>query len=60
MTRPVLYVDCDVPEGMTLADYRAANSRPRRRRRGLRSMLRRRRRPVAEVDLTGRRPAVER
>ena len=53
MTRPVLYVDCDVPEGMTLTDYRAAKSGPRRARRGLIGRLRRRRRPIIEVDLTG-------
>lgn len=43
MTRPVHYVDCDVPEGMTLTAYRAAKASARPARRGLWSRLRRRR-----------------
>jgi len=28
MTRPHHYVDCDVPEGMTLVEYRASKRAP--------------------------------
>ena len=45
MTRPHHYVHCDVPEGMTLTEYRSAK-RPdgvdKRPRRGLVARLRRR------------------
>ena len=43
MTRPHHYVQCDVPEGMTLAEYRNAKSAPKSRKGGLVSRLRRRR-----------------
>ena len=44
MTRPHHYVHCDVPEGMTLAEYRGAKRRPAKpRRAGLVARLRRRR-----------------
>ena len=42
MTRPLHYVECDVPEGMTLADYRAAKAAARQRRVRLLSRLLRR------------------
>jgi|GraSoiStandDraft_4_1057263.scaffolds.fasta_scaffold2097237_2 hypothetical protein len=42
MTRPHQYVQCDVPEGMTLAEYRSAKSAAvrKQRRRGLVARLR--------------------
>ena len=43
MTRPHHYVECDVPEGMTLRDYRAAKRVPSREKRGLMARLRARR-----------------
>ena len=43
MTRPHHYVECDVPEGMTLRDYRAAKREPARIKRGLMARLRARR-----------------
>ena len=50
MTRPHHYVECDVPEGMTLRDYRAAKRKDPRDRRGLVARLRARRaRRVAET-----------
>lgn len=48
MSRPVHYVDCDVPEGMTLSAYRAAKCPSPRRRRSLVAVLRRRAQPVAQ------------
>jgi hypothetical protein len=57
MTRPMNYVDCDVPEGMTLRQYRTADagrSAGKRRRTRLR-WLRLRRRGSAELQ----RPALE-
>ena len=49
MTRPHQYVDCDVPEGMTLREYRAAKRPAKPRRPTIVTLLRRRRpeRPVA-------------
>jgi hypothetical protein len=50
MTRPHHYVQCDVPEGMTLAEYRnakGASSKPRKG--GLVSRLRRRRARLVEA-----------
>jgi hypothetical protein len=50
MTRPHHYVQCDVPEGMTLAEYRTAKAeRSKSRKGGLVSRLRRRRTPVVEA-----------
>ena len=45
MTRPHHYVHCDVPEGMTLAEYRGAKRQAaaKPRRAGLVARLRRRR-----------------
>ena len=43
MTRPHHYVECDVPEGMTLRDYRAAKREPARAKRGIMARLRARR-----------------
>ena len=43
MSRPHHYVDCDVPEGMTLREYRAAKRPAKPRRPGIVSILRRRR-----------------
>jgi hypothetical protein len=45
VTRPHHYVDCDVPEGMTLQQYRAAKRPPgtKPRRTGLVARLRARR-----------------
>jgi hypothetical protein len=49
MTRPHHYVQCDIPEGMTLSEYRNAKSSAKPRKPGLVSLLRRRRpRAVAE------------
>ena len=49
MTRPHHYVQCDIPEGMTLAEYRNGKSPAKPRKAGLVSLLRRRRpRAVAE------------
>ena len=42
MTRPHHYVECDVPEGMTLRDYRAAKGTSRAKR-GIVARLRARR-----------------
>lgn len=45
MTRPHHYVHCDVPEGMTLSEYRSAkrsDEASKRPRRGLVARLRRR------------------
>ena len=40
-TAPLIYVECDVPEGLTLNEYRRGATRPAvRRRRRLRSLLR--------------------
>jgi hypothetical protein len=46
MTRPHEYVDCEIPEGMTLREYHAARrpDRKPRRRHGLVARLRRRQR----------------
>jgi hypothetical protein len=46
MTRPHHYEHCDVPEGMTLAEYRAHRHPAKPRKSGLVARLRRRR-PVA-------------
>ena len=43
MTRPHHYVQCDVPEGMTLEQYRAAKQPSKARKGGLVARLRRRR-----------------
>jgi hypothetical protein len=43
MTRPHHYVECDVPEGMTLRDYRAIKRETTAGKRGLISRLRARR-----------------
>ena len=43
MTRPHQYVECDVPEGMTLSDYRATKREPSRSKRGIMARLRARR-----------------
>jgi hypothetical protein len=43
MTRPHEYVECDVPEGMTLRDYRAIKRDNDRAKRGLLARLRARR-----------------
>jgi len=52
MTRPHHYVHCDVPEGMTLAEYRNAKSAPAKARKGgLVSRLRRRRARVVEAPV---------
>ena len=37
---PHLYIQCDVPEGMTLEEWRRARSAPKRRRLRLRRPLR--------------------
>ena len=39
MSRPHHYVECDVPEGMTLRDYRAIKRAPAPAKRGLVSRL---------------------
>ncbi|HEY3021703.1 MAG TPA: hypothetical protein VGJ32_16005 [Solirubrobacteraceae bacterium] len=53
MTRPHHYVHCDVPEGMTLAEYRGAKRQAAKpRKTGLVARLRRRR--VAGADLQRR------
>jgi hypothetical protein len=50
MSRPHHYVECDVPEGMTLRDYRAAKLPSERVKRGLVARLRARRaRRVAQA-----------
>ena len=57
MTRPLHYVHCDVPEGMTLAEYRAVRSAAAKpARRGLVARLRRRR-PVEPSRVEQRRAA---
>jgi hypothetical protein len=43
MSRPHHYVECDVPEGMTLRDYRAAKRDTPGGKRGLIARLRARR-----------------
>ena len=43
MTRPHHYEHCDVPEGMTLAEYRANRHPAKPRKSGLVARLRRRR-----------------
>ena len=43
MTRPHHYVQCDIPEGMTLSEYRSAKASAKPRKAGLVSLLRRRR-----------------
>jgi hypothetical protein len=43
MTRPHQYVECDVPEGMTLSDYRATKREPARTKRSIMARLRARR-----------------
>jgi hypothetical protein len=54
MTRPHHYVQCDVPEGMTLAEYRSAKSTAKPRKTGLVSLLRRRRtRPATPAPVIG-------
>ena len=53
---PLVYVDCDVPEGMTLDEYRRRKVRPVRR--GLRSRLRDRSGP--EAPARGRRSGARR
>ena len=55
MTRPHHYEHCDVPEGMTLAEYRA-HRRPTKRKTGIVARLRRRR-PVEPVQHDARRQA---
>ena len=40
MSRPHHYVECDVPEGMTLRDYRAAKRPQARVKRGFVARLR--------------------
>jgi hypothetical protein len=30
-TSPVIYIECDVPDGMTLADWRRRDASPQRR-----------------------------
>ena len=50
MTRPMNYVDCDVPEGMTLRQYRVDAVRPGRQRRLRRRWLRLRRRGSAQLQ----------
>ena len=50
MTRPHHYVQCDVPEGMTLAEYRTAKTGALKARKGgLVSRLRRRRSRVGDA-----------
>jgi len=49
MTRPMNYVDCDVPEGMTLREYRV-DAAPAKRRRTRRRWLRLRRRGSVELQ----------
>ena len=58
MTRPHHYEHCDIPEGMTLAEYRA-HRRPAKRKTGLVARLRRRRPVAAPVqhEATHRRAA---
>jgi hypothetical protein len=56
MTRPHHYVHCDVPEGMTLAEYRGAKRREKPRKAGLVARLRRRR-PSLEASEPQRRAA---
>ena len=58
MTRPHHSEHCDIPEGMTLAEYRA-HRRPAKRKTGLVSRLRRRRtvEPVRHETATHRRAA---
>jgi hypothetical protein len=49
MSRPHHYVECDVPEGMTLRDYRATKLEPARAKRSLVArLLARRPRRAAE------------
>lgn len=55
MTRPHHYEHCDVPEGMTLAEYRARRH-PAKPRKGIVARLRRRR-PVATAQYEPRRQA---
>jgi hypothetical protein len=55
MTRPHHYVECDVPEGMTLRDYRAAKGAAAREKRGglvARLRARRARRAAAPARAT--------
>ena len=56
MTRPHHYEHCDVPEGMTLAEYRARRHPAKQRKSGLVARLRRRR-VVAPVQHDARRRA---
>ena len=53
MTRPHHYEHCDVPEGMTLAEYRARRHPAKQRKSGLVARLRRRRvvEPAAQHDV---------
>jgi hypothetical protein len=46
MTRPHHYVHCDVPEGMTLGEYRAKRRPAKSRKSGLVARLRRRPAPA--------------
>ena len=53
MSRPHHYVECDVPEGMTLRDYRAAKREAAPAKRGLVArLLGRRTRRLAEPART--------
>ena len=55
MTRPHHYVQCDVPEGMTLEQYRAAKRPAKERGKGgLVARLRRRRSPQRLPELSRR------
>jgi hypothetical protein len=56
MTRPHHYEHCDVPEGMTLAEYRARRH-PAKPRKGIVARLRRRRTVVVPVQHEARRQA---
>jgi hypothetical protein len=53
MTRPHHYEHCDVPEGMTLAEYRARRHPVKPRRSGLSGLLRRRRPAEAVAPRSG-------
>jgi hypothetical protein len=43
MTRPHEYVDCDLPDGMTLREYNASRRKRKRPRRSIVARIRRRR-----------------
>jgi hypothetical protein len=56
MTRPHHYVHCDVPEGMTLTEYRTAKAAAKPRKQGLVvSLLRRRRARTVAGPVEGER-----